>query len=289
VYQVLHACGSRCVILLLFFLAHVWLAITINKPTPSPPIHAPTLPQRTIIKIVQTYHHHHHHHHHQAMDGNMSTYWDPTGCPAWLELALPIGTHLTAVELSSWGDTTHDCVQLSLQTLPTNHTPNWQGYPAVPSDNVRLEARTPFESVDPMGLVASDSEVTALLTSLGDPPYVLIPEHREFPATMVEYIPARWAQLGGASTSTSGTSAPATLPGSSVGTTSFSATVRRGEHFTFQLAIFVPPNKPAIESAIVDSSDFPIANLTCYNTEGVDPRGQPFVTRVSVPPGHVRV
>lgn len=51
---------------------------------------------------------------------------------------------------------------------------------------------------------------------------------------------------------------------------------------------YVPINSSAIESVALDVSKFPLDNVTCYNLEGVDPRGQSFSTRVSVPTGHVQ-
>lgn len=57
---------------------------------------------------------------------------------------------------------------------------------------------------------------------------------------------------------------------------------------TFRVDRYVPINSSAIESVALDVSKFPLGNVTCYNLEGVDPRGQPFSTRVSVPAGRVQ-
>lgn len=68
----------------------------------------------------------------------------------------------------------------------------------------------------------------------------------------------------------------------------FSATVLRGEHFTFQLAVFVPNTQDSLVNVTAEISGLSPLSVTCYNLEGVDSTGLSFTKSISVSPGRVQ-
>jgi hypothetical protein len=115
------------------------------------------------------------------MDGNASTWWDALASSAWLDVQFDSPVEVTEIEITSMGDTTHDTSVMSLQSvIHSGGHSNWSLYPRVPATAVMIQARTPFESFDPMELAANSTEVDALATRLQRPPYMLFTEHREY-------------------------------------------------------------------------------------------------------------
>jgi hypothetical protein len=208
-----------------------------------------------------------------AMDGDLSTLWDASGRDprAWIDIQFPRRHTISAVELHNYGDKTHDCGAFDLlvpQSAP-NSSRDWRKLPTVPESGIVIEARTEFESFKPMELAANSSEVAALLAARGGaPPYLLFAEPRELPVRMQDHIPVHW------------TDAP-TVP-------SVSASVTRGEYFTWQLAAFVPPGAHRLTNVSLDFNNFGAINVTCFNLGGIDPQGKTFDTAVTVEADRVR-
>jgi hypothetical protein len=70
---------------------------------------------------------------------------------------------------------------------------------------------------------------------------------------------------------------------------SVAAVVVRGEYFTFQLAVFVPPGGSLVENiTITFEGQLSALSPTCFNLGGIDPQGREFKTAVSVEADRVR-
>ena len=127
-----------------------------------------------------------------------------------------------------------------------------------------------------MELAANRTEVAALIEAgavAGKPPlYLLVTEPRELPVRMQDRIPVHLAD-----------DTAAAVP-------SVSATVTRGEYFTWQLAVFVPPGAARRVNVSLGFDGFAPHGIapTCFNLGGVDPQGHRFTTPVSVEADRVR-
>lgn len=208
-----------------------------------------------------------------AMDGNLSTFWDGTSEAAWLDVMLPAEHTITAVEVFNYGDHTHDCSAFELLVpLGSNSSRDWRQLPAVPSAAISIEARTPFESFAPMELAANATEVAAMLAarSVGgnSPPYLLFVEPRELPVRMQDRIPIHWT--------------------TAAVTPAVTASVVRGEYFTWQLAVFVPPGAMRVENVSLTFVGLTALTPTCFNLGGVDPQGVSFRSIVTIEADRVR-
>lgn len=116
-----------------------------------------------------------------AMDGNITTIWDATTEFAWLDLQFTTPLNMSAVELTAYGDTVHDATLMRMQVMKIpNPNPNWTTYPKIPAQNVHLQARTPFESFDPMELAANETETEEIVKNFNTSSFVVFPEHREY-------------------------------------------------------------------------------------------------------------
>ena len=136
---------------------------------------------------------------------------------------------------------------------------------------VALEAVSPFHSFYPMEVIATQAETRALLSRRPDP-YLVFPEAREFPIRMKDDLPLRWIERG-----------PAGVTGSP----------DRGEFFVFQLGVYAARQalgdvRVEFDSlALSGAPAIPAGAFRCFNQEGVDWQGHPFVTRIDVDSGRV--
>ena len=64
--------------------------------------------------------------------------------------------------------------------------------------------------------------------------------------------------------------------------------ITRGEYFTWQLAIFVPPNAPRVENVSVTFVGMEQLNATCFNTGGINAQGFRFTTSLNIEANRVR-
>ncbi|MFT5142167.1 MAG: hypothetical protein ACI80V_000372 [Rhodothermales bacterium] len=127
-----------------------------------------------------------------------------------------------------------------------------------------MESVDEFHSFFPMEVVASDQETEEAMKGLA---WALFPEHRDRPISLTRALPQHWATDG---------------PGKTL-----SASVLRGEYFTFQIGVFA--YRQAVEDLEVSYDGFPGSwTFTCFNCEGVDLEGQPFTKTVSVEQGRVQ-
>lgn len=135
-----------------------------------------------------------------------------------------------------------------------------------------FESRTAFDSFFPMEIIPTASEKKALLRKFGDD-YLIFPEDRSFPIRMRDEIPLKWVRTG-----------PSGL---------FSGEACRNEYYAFQIGVY------AAEISLADlkvdftelksnNSSIPLSALTCFNTGGVGPYGQPFKKRIDIGKGMVQ-
>jgi hypothetical protein len=146
--------------------------------------------------------------------------------------------------------------------------------PSVPKVQLSgLEARTAMDNFHPMEVIPFASEKTAFLEDHPDP-FILFTEDRRYPVRMMDEIPLRWVREPKLN--------------------HFEGIALRNEYYVFQVALFAARsdvvgmrvsftglNGPGGASIGTD-------RLTCFNTEGVDTYGKPFVKEITVREGQVQ-
>ena len=142
-----------------------------------------------------------------------------------------------------------------------------------------IQSVNEFHSFFPMEVIATPGEESAFLDGWADG-WALVPEHRDYPVRMRQFIPQHWAR----SEAVDPLLATA-LKGDSLG---FRSQVHPGEIFTFQLGL-VAGERP-LETVQVRfhhfNDSFP-EQFTCFNCEGVDEKGQRFSKSIDVPAGSI--
>ncbi len=127
---------------------------------------------------------------------------------------------------------------------------------------------------DEMPRYASTQATAELLSRFPGRAYLTFPEPRERSIRILDGIPQAWTERGRADLTT------------------FSADVRPGEYFVFQVGVFAArANVGALGVRFSDLKGSTLIGesaLTCFNLEGVDPLGNPFAKRIDVPKGRVQ-
>ncbi len=133
-----------------------------------------------------------------------------------------------------------------------------------------------FNSFYPMEIIATEEEKKLLLRQNPEASFLLFPEDRRFPVRMTQDLPLRWIQTGSADV--------------------FRATADRNEFFAFQIGVYAC--RSALQDLKVDfhdlkatAADFVISadQISCFNTGGMDWKGEPFLKYLAVPEGQVQV
>ena len=149
--------------------------------------------------------------------------------------------------------------QHQISSLPNK---NWQRLPQ--AKFVRFESACKFDEFTIMERTATAVEVQQLISEHPDQPYLLFPEDRKLPIRMQESIPAHWVQRGS--------------------TGRFGGLAAPGEFYTFQVGVFaIKQNIEGLEVLFEDLIPvegegliIPEAAFTCFNTRGIDWKGQTF-------------
>lgn len=137
---------------------------------------------------------------------------------------------------------------------------------------VRVESRSEFDSFYPMEVAASDQEARKYADRRRAGIY-LFPEDRMLPVRMKKRLPLKWLDYRqGDALKTAG--AP-------------------NEYFTFQIAAWQPDRDlkglSYKATPFVSGKDtIPASAITCFNLEGIDVAGKPFVRSVDVAAGAVQ-
>jgi hypothetical protein len=135
-----------------------------------------------------------------------------------------------------------------------------------------IESRTAFDSFFPMEIIPLSSEKSEMMEKYRSS-WLIFPEDRAFPVRMRDELPLRWVIAGPSD--------------------EFSGDACRNEYYTFQLGVYA--SESSLENLKVEFSDLAgdkgkisASSLTCFNTGGTDPYGQPFVKKVNVKMGSVQ-
>jgi len=137
---------------------------------------------------------------------------------------------------------------------------------------VEFQSRTAFDSFYPMEIIALQSEKDSML-KFYKTDFLVFPEDRKFPIRMLDEIPEKWI-----------------LSGSSQ---EFKGEAQKNEYYTFQLGVFAGRKdlndlKVEFSPLISSEAEIPVSQLTCFNTGGIGPYGEPFVKRLDIAKGNVQ-
>ena len=155
--------------------------------------------------------------------------------------------------------------------------PSWLASCPLPAKCARadvreIQARTSFDSFYPMEVIPTDREKRAFLAA-NHAEYLLFPEDRSFPIRMKDEIPFKWLKMK--------------FPGA------FSGEARINEYYPFQVGIFARKDLQNVKvrfSGLKSPTGvvIPASSMTCFNTDGIAPDGNPFAKRVDVKKGKVQ-
>jgi hypothetical protein len=142
------------------------------------------------------------------------------------------------------------------------------------AEAVRIEARTEFDRMDPMEVVANTAEVQAILNAHPDAPYLLFPEDRTRSIRMPDDLPLRWTRSGPSER--------------------FQGDAQPGEWYPYQIGVWAA--RKGIQSLALRFSDLTgpggkaiaASRINCLNTEGNDWLGRPIHPVFAVGKGMVR-
>ncbi|MBI2301000.1 MAG: hypothetical protein HYU66_18975 [Armatimonadetes bacterium] len=138
---------------------------------------------------------------------------------------------------------------------------------------VDIQARSEFNRMDPMEVIATADETRQLLAEHSEP-YLVFPEDRRFPAKMIDDLPQRWILRG---------------PGGA-----FAGQAQPGEWYVFQLGLYAahqPLGQVALECAELRNQQgkvIPRTAFECINLAGRDWLGRPVHPKFEVGEGKVR-
>jgi hypothetical protein len=148
----------------------------------------------------------------------------------------------------------------------------WTQLPTV--SLVSIQSRTDFDQFNPMEVIATESETTALFSQYPIDNYLVYPENRLYPIRMTNDLSYLWI-VNGLSTI-------------------FSDTVEKDEFYTFQLGVYAM--RTSLGDVIVQytdltsSSGYTISSslFQCINTSGVDWLGRNTTFIVNVTQGEIQ-
>lgn len=138
---------------------------------------------------------------------------------------------------------------------------------AVNTKAIQIESINSFNSVYPMEVIATASEVDLLKRKHADPAYLVFPERRDYPIVMRDDIPQRWIKSG------------AQQP--------FTAYALRGENFSFQIGVFALKELKGVKLQFSDLKDkagnhISSKTISCLNTDGIAYNGSVIKKQVDV-------
>ncbi len=137
---------------------------------------------------------------------------------------------------------------------------------------VEFQARTHFDSFYPMEVTALKEEKKELIEKHPDD-FLLFPQDRRHPIRMLDHIPWKWYREGPSK--------------------EFYAQALRNEYYTLQIGLFASQKdiqKLQVIFTDLKQKDHIIKSsaLTCFNTGGIDPYGNPFDKEINVSQGKVQ-
>lgn len=161
----------------------------------------------------------------------------------------PKGVYLKQEKLTDW------ITKKEAEAAPVN------------SKVVQIESINAFNSVYPMEVIATVSEVAQLKAKNAEPAYLVFPEKRNYPIVMKNDIPQRWVIKGPQQ--------------------SFTDQALRGENFSFQLGIYALKDLQQVKLKFSDLKDkagnkISAKLISCLNTDGIAYDGNPLSKEVNI-------
>jgi len=134
---------------------------------------------------------------------------------------------------------------------------------------IAYEARTEFDSYYPMEMVMTAAELSEF--TAGDAPFITVAESRLRQVRTIHHLPAIWC----------GKTADERL--------TFSDTVCKNEHYSFQLAVYAKEAIKNIKVRFTDAAgnEYPLDSVICFNTDGIDTEGKEVTFSRDIPKGDV--
>lgn len=137
---------------------------------------------------------------------------------------------------------------------------------------VGFQSRSVFDSFYPMEVIPLASEKERFLSKF-DNSYLIFPEDRTYPIRMKDEIPLKWVQTGPLG--------------------KFRGEACRNEYYAFQVGVYasrIELKNIKVKFSALENGSYKIlaSSLTCFNTGGTNPYGQPFEKRVDVTKGAVQ-
>jgi Family of unknown function (DUF6067) len=135
-----------------------------------------------------------------------------------------------------------------------------------------FQAIDTFNSMYPMEVIATASEMAALKAKYRDSAFIVFPEDRDFPIRMRKDLPHRWI---------------------------FNGPVwqrydiaRPGEYYAYQLGVYALRSLGDVRVVFgalrnAEARQMPVDSMICINTDGVSYDGRNFFKRVDVPAGEI--
>ena len=154
-----------------------------------------------------------------------------------------------------------------------NQVNNLSGAAKFPKATIKnIEARSLFDSFYPMEVIPLAKEKSALI-SKSQKSYMLFPEDRKFPIRMKDEIPLRWIEKGPSG--------------------KFSGQACKNEYYAFQIGVFASKSelkniKLEFQPLLGKAFQIPVPALTCFNTGGIGPYGEPFEKKLDLAKGMVQ-
>ncbi|MEN3001904.1 MAG: glycoside hydrolase domain-containing protein [Armatimonadota bacterium] len=169
---------------------------------------------------------------------------------------------------------TADAEWLHRHRLTSDQLPQgaWRSLPE--AKVIAIQARTEWDSMHPMEVIATREEVQALLAKYPDRNYLTFPEDRRYPIRMFEHLPYRWIERGASQ--------------------QFEGEAQPGEFYPFQIGIYAarqPVRHLQVRvSDLVDEGGkrIPATAVKVLNIRGTDWLGRPLQRDFSVTTGRVR-
>lgn len=137
---------------------------------------------------------------------------------------------------------------------------------------IGIQSRSAFDSFYPMEVIPLVPEKKAFLTKFKSD-YLIFPEDRAFPIRMKDEIPLKWVEKGPSE--------------------KFHGEACKNEYYVFQIGVFASKKELKNVNVVFSSLEgpnfkIPASALTCFNTGGIGPYGQPFEKRIDVDKGAVQ-
>lgn len=203
-----------------------------------------------------------------AMDGNLTTLWDPTctttHCPNWLELQFDEAVTVVAISVLAGSGGAHMPKTIQFQQ-PHNHSvappAPVPGHSAV-ATFVRFESKTPFDSRSPMELMASTDEISAMTRA----------------ASRTDYLTFTSAIGNTTLQSIRLDALPASLVASGPNTT-VAAGAKPGQFVVIQVAVFALQDLNNLTVKFNAVGAIAAEAMTCFQTEGIDANGNAMPER----------